>query len=169
MPTVGTRAQQCACCTHDDKKKAATSSEENGNGGTYGLIINRLALQQPEQVESSRRNLELMRMKWELSQRKKDEIAVGEDVLQSSNKQGKDSREATVGAPPIASTEALSSPTESVRDVKSRPFSLLEAINAFDLPESVQDAFGDAPIRDGGPVNLSLQMIQLEKLQIFMF
>lgn len=45
-----------------------------------------------------------------------------------------------------------------------RSISLLQAINADDLPESVQSAFGDAPVREGGPVNLSLQMIHRKSL-----
>jgi hypothetical protein len=46
-----------------------------------------------------------------------------------------------------------------------RPISLLQAINADDLPETVQIAFGDAPVREGGPVNLSLQMIHRRALE----
>ena len=32
-----------------------------------------------------------------------------------------------------------------------RPISLLQAMNAEDLPETVQIAFGDAPVREGVP------------------
>jgi putative AlgH/UPF0301 family transcriptional regulator len=60
----------------------------------------------------------------------------------------------------------VSSDTERSTTIKStttitgrRPFSLLQAINPDDLPETLAMAFGDSPIREGGPVNMSLQMI----------
>ena len=34
-----------------------------------------------------------------------------------------------------------------------RPISLLQAMNADDLPETVQIAFDNAPVHEGGPVN----------------
>ncbi len=37
-----------------------------------------------------------------------------------------------------------------------RPISLLQAMNADDLPETVQIAFGDANVREGGPVNSTM-------------
>ena len=39
-----------------------------------------------------------------------------------------------------------------------RPISLLQAMNADDLPETVQIAFSDAPVREGGPVNLAMRV-----------
>ena len=39
-----------------------------------------------------------------------------------------------------------------------RPISLLQAMNADDLPETVHIAFGDAPVRKGGPVNLAMRV-----------
>ncbi len=33
-----------------------------------------------------------------------------------------------------------------------RPRSLLQAMNMDDLPETVQIAFGNVPVREGGPV-----------------
>jgi putative AlgH/UPF0301 family transcriptional regulator len=47
-----------------------------------------------------------------------------------------------------------------------RPISLLQAINADNLPEAVQTAFGDAPVCKGGPVNLSLQMTHCRALEM---
>ncbi len=39
-----------------------------------------------------------------------------------------------------------------------RPISLLQAMNADDLPEMVQITFGDAPVREGGPVNSAMHV-----------
>jgi MYXO-CTERM domain-containing protein len=39
-----------------------------------------------------------------------------------------------------------------------RPISLLQAMNADDLLETVQIAFGNAPVREGGPVNLAMRV-----------
>ena len=37
-----------------------------------------------------------------------------------------------------------------------RPNSLLQAMNTNNLPEMVQIAFGNAPVREGEPVNLAM-------------
>ncbi len=37
-----------------------------------------------------------------------------------------------------------------------RPISLLQAMKADDLPETVQIAFGDTTVREGGPVNSAM-------------
>ena len=39
-----------------------------------------------------------------------------------------------------------------------RPLSLLQAMNTDDLPDTVQIAFGDAPVREGGPVNSAMHV-----------
>ena len=39
-----------------------------------------------------------------------------------------------------------------------RPISLLQAMNADDLPETVQIAFDDAPVREGGPVDSAMRV-----------
>ena len=39
-----------------------------------------------------------------------------------------------------------------------RPISLLQAMNTDDLPETVKIAFGNAPVREGGPVNSAMRV-----------
>ena len=39
-----------------------------------------------------------------------------------------------------------------------RPISLLQVMNADNLPEMVQIAFANAPVREGGPVNLAMRV-----------
>ena len=39
-----------------------------------------------------------------------------------------------------------------------RPVSLLQATNVDDLPETVQIAFGNAPVRKGVPVNSEMRV-----------
>ena len=121
----------------EGEKSGSTSSSGRGgggddrSGGTYGLIINRLALQ-PEKVEFSNQRQYL-----ELMLRRRQEMG---------EKHDKENPEISLSPPPCASSIL-------------RSISLIQAINADDLPESVQSAFGDVPIREGGPINLSLQMI----------
>ena len=43
--------------------------------------------------------------------------------------------------------------------VKGGMFTLIQAIHEEDLPDTVTQAFGDNPVREGGPVGLSLQMV----------
>ena len=96
-----------------------------------------------------------------------DNDAYGSSVLLSS-----DSLPTGGGATSAAlsSSVSLQDGTESRSNADAshnilRPISLLQAINADDLPETVQIAFGDAPVREGGPVNLSLQMIHRRALE----
>ncbi|KAL3823827.1 hypothetical protein ACHAXA_004099 [Cyclostephanos tholiformis] len=142
----------------------------NGGGGTYGLIINRLALQ-PEMADPSRRQLDLLRRIWEekKSRQLADSEGGGDDVTHDSSVLlSNDSL--PVGEPTLAQSSSasrkLASP--SIADTSHnilRPISLLQAINADDLPEAVQMAFGDSPMREGGPVNLSVQMIHRRALE----
>ncbi|EED87578.1 predicted protein [Thalassiosira pseudonana CCMP1335] len=121
--------------------ESQAESEEVGSGGTYGLIINRLALQ----PVSSEKRLDIIRQRLE------------EKKLQQQSELNAD------GATPTASK----SKSEDATSVNlMRPITLLQAINASDLPEPVQEAFGDAPVREGGPVNLSLQMIHRKCLDV---
>lgn len=119
-----------------------SSSDGSGGGGTYGIIINRLALR-PETVELSnqRQHLEMM---LRLQQQELGEKGEGEKISQLH--------------------EVSETPSTTTHSNVLRSISLLQAINADDLPESVQSAFGDAPVREGGPVNLSLQMIHRKSL-----
>ena len=143
-----------------------TSSDEQ-KGGTYGLIVNRLALQ-PETVDTTRRKLELLRHNWEEGKKKaKLENRGGVDssgTLVSSSVHLDNNNESsqsttTQGGEGSREIPFASTNTDARHSSISRSISLLQAINADDLPESVQMAFGDVPIREGGPVNLSLQMI----------
>jgi len=129
--------------TKKEEEDNDDSKEGESSGGTYGLIINRLALKQQITTSSSSNiQLDILRQQWEEKQSKLgDEQAVGSADI--------DTFEATT---PIDSTATTTQST-------LRPISLLQAINDTDLPESVQMAFGDSHVRDGGPVNLSLQMI----------
>lgn len=133
---------------HTEASSKSTSSTENqaeseevGSGGTYGLIINRLALQ----PVSSEKRLDIIRQRLE------------EKKLQQQSERNAD------GATPTTSK----SKSEDATSVNlMRPITLLQAINASDLPEAVQEAFGDVPVREGGPVNLSLQMIHRKCLDV---
>jgi len=129
--------------TKKEEEDNDDSKEGESSGGTYGLIINRLALKQQITTSSSSSvQLDILRQQWEEKQSKLgDEQAVGSADI--------DTFETTT---PIDSTATTTQST-------LRPISLLQAINDTDLPESVQMAFGDSHVRDGGPVNLSLQMI----------
>ena len=50
-------------------------------------------------------------------------------------------------------------------DAKAGSFTLTQAIHADDLPDAVTQAFGDIPVREGGPVGLSLQMVHRKTRQ----
>jgi len=127
--------------TKKEEEDDDDSKEGESSGGTYGLIINRLALKQQITTSSSSSiQLDLLRQQWEEKQSN-----LGDD--QAVGTADTDTSETT----PIDSTATTQSTL--------RPISLLQAINDTDLPESVQMAFGDSHVRDGGPVNLSLQMI----------
>jgi len=151
-----------------DHTLESTDSSDEQKGGTYGLIVNRLALQ-PETVDTTRRKLELLRRNWEEGKKKaRLENRGGADssgttqVLSSVHLEDNiESSQSTTTQGEEMSGEILyaSTITDARHSSMSRPISLLQAINADDLPESVQMAFGDVPIREGGPVNLSLQMI----------
>ena len=39
-----------------------------------------------------------------------------------------------------------------------RPLSLLQAMNADDIPKMVQIAYGDAPVRERGTVNSAMRV-----------
>jgi len=146
---------------HAEEVNNSTKTEE-GSGGTYGLIINRLALQ-PAMVQQLPQRLQwdILRQNWEEEKRKSEmkeeehHPAVGasrNDALESSSS---NSRKTGSSDEP---TTVLSSPDTTARSaILRRPISLLQAMQ--DLPETVQMAFGDSPVREGGPVNLSLQMI----------
>lgn len=122
----------------------------SGGGGTYGLIINRLALQ-PETAESSyRRRLH----QWEMLRQRREE--------EQEKSQSEEENEKTTLTSDSASLSLRATTSSAITDTHQnvlKSISLLQAINADDLPETVQSAFGDAPVREGGPVNLSLQMI----------
>ena len=126
-----------------DVEGEESSSGGGGSGGTYGLIINRLALT-PETMESSnqRQYLEMM------LRLRRQEVVEAEGGLKADTPLSPQCTKATT------TTTAATTHPNILRSI-----SLLQAINADDLPETVQSAFGDAPVREGGPVNLSLQMI----------
>ena len=137
------------------------SLSDEQKGGTYGLIVNRLALQ-PAMVDTTRRKLELLRQNWEEGKKASLENSGSADSgvhvslpvhLDNESSQPNNQGGEVSGKIPYAST--VTDPRLSIL----RPISLLQAINADDLPESVQMSFGDVPIREGGHVNLSLQMI----------
>jgi hypothetical protein len=114
--------------------------DEIGPGGTYGLIINRLSLQPITQEK----RLEILRQKLEDQERmhETNDGSNSENVAKYSSK-----------------LLDIMKPTSPVGSALRRPISLTQAIQPNDLPESVQDAFGGSPLREGGPVNLSLQML----------
>ena len=146
----------------EEVNSSLAKTEEGGSGGTYGLIINRLALQSEMVESSSREHLDLLRQKWEEKKSK-----LGEEPTTGS------SLELATSPEPLSAgritDNATSQDTTQSATIKGtiyniqRPISLLQAINADDLPETVIMAFGDAHVRDGGPVNLSLQMIHRKK------
>ncbi|KAK1740771.1 YqgE/AlgH family protein [Skeletonema marinoi] len=137
----------------DDKKSSSTTTtdEAKSSGGTYGLIVNRLALE-ANSVESTQSRLEILRQRFE----EKKERDLAEVLLQSS-----DATETSATGP--QKTDVVT--TKSTGGSARRPISLLQAVQNDDLPETVQLAFGDAPIREGGPVNLSIQMIHRAVVQ----
>jgi len=49
--------------------------------------------------------------------------------------------------------------------LKGGTFTLAQAIHADDLPDTVIQAFGDNPVREGGPVGFSLQMVHRKTRQ----
>lgn len=116
---------------------------EGESGGTYGLIINRLAMQ-PEIVESSIKQLDILRRNWEEKKAlEKEETAVASGNTITTEKSIPQTE--SLSLPDTARPPSIKSSSQSIR----RPISLLQAINADDLPETVQMAFGDAPIREG--------------------
>ncbi|KAL7509852.1 hypothetical protein ACHAXN_006744 [Cyclotella atomus] len=120
------------------KEKKHQDDLEIGPGGTYGLIVNRLALQ----PISQEKRLEILRSKLE----------------EKMSESGPDS--CTSDATRHSSTLLdIMKPTSSVGSALQRPISLLQAVQPNHLPESVQDAFGNCAFRDGGPVNFSMQML----------
>ncbi|KAL7535113.1 hypothetical protein ACHAXR_006279 [Thalassiosira sp. AJA248-18] len=150
-----------------DKKKAIDSkdNEEGGSGGTYGLIINRLALQ-PEMAESSRKKQwDVLLRNWEekKSQLEKEEHISG-NADEPTNPQTDSLEEPmseTASSPGTTHSTSIKGTSHNIL----RPITLLQAINADDLPDTVQETFGGAPVREGGPVNLSLQMIHRKTLE----
>ncbi|KAL7461515.1 hypothetical protein ACHAXS_001935 [Conticribra weissflogii] len=126
-----------------------TDQVSGGGGGTYGLIINRLALE--PKADSSRKQWEILGQQLEEKLRNLEENrgVLNNDTPQALNDSVRsDASEAT---PTVKSTNGTSN--------RQRPISLLRALQPGCLPETVQIAFGDAPVREGGPVNLSLQML----------
>jgi len=124
---------------------SSNTNEGKGSGGTYGLIVNRLALE-TNSVESTQSRLEILRQRFE--EKKERDLWSSHTTEKSANVSQKSD---------IAAKSAGSS--------ARRPISLLQAIRNEDLPDTVQRAFGDAPIREGGPVNLSIQMIHRSAAQ----
>ncbi len=53
----------------DHTLESTDNSSDEQKGGTYGLIVNRLALQ-PETVDTTRRKLELLRRNWKEGKKK---------------------------------------------------------------------------------------------------
>ena len=132
-----------------EQKKAGTNSEQS-SGGSYGLIINMHALQ-PELAESSLRQIEILRQNWEeqkKSQFEKEE-SLGSSSVSSSNEEN------DLSADKMAETKSSSDLSRSTSGKSPtnhnilRPISLLQAMNADDLPETVQMSFGDSPVRIG--------------------
>jgi hypothetical protein len=134
------------------KDNSDNSSSGKSRGGTYGLIVNRLALE-TNSVESTQSRLEILRQRFE----EKKERDLAEILLKSSDATEKSTTENVSQKSEIAAKSAGSS--------ARRPISLLQAVRNDDLPDTVQRAFGDAPIREGGPVNLSIQMIHRAAVQ----
>mmetsp|Transcript_11293 Transcript_11293/g.23799 ORF Transcript_11293/g.23799 Transcript_11293/m.23799 type:complete len:883 (-) Transcript_11293:34-2682(-) len=119
--------------------------ESGGGGGTYGLIINRLALE--PKADSSRKQWEILSQQLDDKLRKLEENRSGpkSDILRPLDD--------------TVRSDASAVQATNVTCSRQRPIPLLRAIEPGGLPETVQIAFGDAPIREGGPVNLSLQML----------
>ena len=136
----------------DNSSSNTNTDEGKSSGGTYGLIINRLALE-TNSVESAQSRLEILRQLFE----EKKESDLAEMLLKSSD--------ATEKAANLSSQKSGIVTTKSTGSSARRPISLLQAVRDGDLPETVQLAFGDSPVRDGGPVNLSIQMIHRAAVQ----
>lgn len=134
--------------TSNEDASNNTTNESKSSGGTYGLIINRLALE-TSSAESTQSRLEILRQRFE----EKKERDLAEIILRANNEVSTE-KAANDELPHKPDVIAMST-TSNAR----RPISLLQAVSNDDLPEAVRLAFGDAPIREGGPVNLSLQMI----------
>jgi hypothetical protein len=163
--------------TEEHDRASGTEGEDgnndggSGGGGTYGLIVNRLALQ-PETSDPLRRHLDLLRRNWVERRSRQledggegggDAAAHGSSVLQSSDSLSMGDPTSTAQSSSAPRQDAYPTVAESSHNILG-PISLLQAINADDLPEAVQMAFGDAPVREGGPVNLSVQMIHRRAL-----
>lgn len=151
---------------HTEESSSANSAktEEGGNengGGTYGLIINRLALQPEKEAESSRRQLDIMRENWEKEKKSKLGEEASETLKSSSISGSTDEEDSATATQSVTVESALQSSTtiKGTSHNALRPISLAQAINSENLPESVLDAFGDSTVRDGGPVQFSLQML----------
>jgi len=170
---------------NNDNNSTKNKTDEGSSGGTYGLIVNRMATLPSEWtneyggISLQRQQWEMLRRNWEeekvqqQSRRKKEEEqqrpvmggASGKDGFESSSvdRDVRDSLEGPRVADTVPSSSSSSSSPDTTTTTRSsailtrRPISLLQAMQ--DLPESVQMAFGDAPVREGGPVNLSLQMM----------
>jgi hypothetical protein len=131
-----------------NEETSNTTNESKSSGGTYGLIINRLALE-TSSAESTQSRLEILRQRFE--EKKERDLA---EILLRANDEVSTEKAANDEVPHKPDVISMST-TSNAR----RPISLLQAVSNDDLPEAVRLAFGDAPIREGGPVNLSLQMI----------
>ena len=134
-----------------DCKSAINNDESKGSGGTYGLIVNRHAIE-ANSAETTLSRLELLRQQFE----EKKERDLAEILLQSSDNEKEE---------PDDDSQKADNVTRSTSSSARKPISLLQAVKNDDLPESVQLAFGDSPIREGGPVNLSIQMIHRKAVQ----
>ncbi|KAL7522456.1 hypothetical protein ACHAWX_007244 [Stephanocyclus meneghinianus] len=131
-----------------EESSTANSDDEIGPGGTYGLIINRLALQ----PVSEEKRLEILRQRLEERMHQmKDEASLSDTMATKQSS---------------SLLLDIMKPSSSAGSGLQRPISLTQAIRPNDLPESVQAAFGGSPLREGGPVNLSLQMIHRKCLDV---
>ncbi|KAL7536505.1 hypothetical protein ACHAWF_005481 [Thalassiosira exigua] len=150
--------------SHAKSSENSSQTEEGVGGGSYGLIINRLALK-PEKVDSSQKQRELIRRNFEEKKSKMEKV---EPVTVSGSTFGAQNPEldSTEECTPEPATDTVeSTPIKSIDQDILRPISLLQAINPENIAETVQMAFGDAPVREGGPVHLSLQMFHRKNVE----
>ena len=65
----------------------------------------------------------------------------------------------------IINRQSMISPTTG-EDARPRPRALREVLRPDCLPDLLRRAFGDSPVREGGPVNVSVQMLHSASLDV---
>lgn len=124
-----------------------STKTEEGGGGTYGLVVNKMAVRHDtiDPDELRRQECEILLRDWE--ERKKRKMEEEKDEHTAAAADADAMKQETAQESAVASSMPSDSTTRT--SMARGPISLLQAINTEDLPKSFQMAFGDAPIREG--------------------